>query len=460
MTDTPAAPTGDGPAQRHPVLLEEPLPVTSQAPAAPAWSVADEPPTEEQPPPRPRATRVEEGRVIGGVCAGLAQHLGWSVTVLRVGFVALALGQFVGVVVYAILWLALPRAETVRSPGLEAATRQGMRSSDTPARGRDRGVLIALVAIGAGLVWLSQVTGFGFSSQVFWPLAVACIGLALIWRQADAAPAEDVTGARERAHPLVAPFLARSGWLAITRLLVGLALVAVAFALVLASQIGVGQLPTVLLMVVLAVAGVVVAAAPWLYRSRRALYEAREQRVRADARADMAAHLHDSVLQTLALIQRQSEDPRAVQTLARRQERELRSWLYGDQADEPTLRAALTTAAAEVEDERTVPIEVVMVGDCEMEPDLRALVQAAREAMVNAAKHSGADRIDVFAEAAEDLVEVFVRDRGRGFDLDEVAEDRMGVRGSIIDRMRRHGGTATITSAPGGGTEVRLERRR
>ncbi len=409
---------------------------------------------------RPRAHRVLEGRLVGGVCTGLSQHLGWSVTALRVGFVTLALAQFVGVVVYAILWLALPRAETARSPGLEAATRQGLRSQDPTSRHRDKGVLVALISIAAGMVWLLQVTGMGFSSQVFWPSAVACLGLALIWRQADSSADPERPPARDRAHPLLAPFLVRSGWMAILRLLVGLALVALAFGLVLAAQIGVNQVPAVLLMVLLAVAGVIVAAAPWLYRSRRALNEAREQRVRADARADMAAHLHDSVLQTLALIQRQSDDPRAVQALARRQERELRTWLYGDTAEEATLRAALTAAAAEVEDERGVPVEVVMVGDAPMEPDLRALVQAAREAMVNAAKHSGAARIDVFGEAAEDLVEVFVRDRGSGFDVDAIAEDRMGVRGSIMDRMRRHGGTATITSDPETGTEVRLEIRR
>ncbi|WP_114561484.1 PspC domain-containing protein [Desertihabitans aurantiacus] len=408
---------------------------------------------------RPRASRQLEGRWVGGVCAGLAQHLGWSVTVLRFGFIALALSQFVGVVVYAVLWLMLPRAEPNLAPGLQAHTRQGLRSDTSARTHRDRGVLVALIVLGAGVVWFFQVTGFGFSGQVFWPLAVACIGLALIWRQADS-PAETSRSRRDDAHPLVAPFLARSGRTAVLRLVIGLALVAVAFGLVLASQIGVNQVPAVLLMVVLAVAGVVVAAAPWIYRSRQALSEAREQRVRADARADMAAHLHDSVLQTLALIQRQADDPRAVHSLARRQERELRGWLYGEELDETTLKAALTSAAAEVEDERGVPVEVVMVGDCELDTDLRALVQAAREAMVNAAKHSGADRIDVFGECADGLVEVFVRDRGRGFDPDQVAEDRMGVRGSIIDRMRRHGGSASITSAPGEGTEVRLERPR
>jgi signal transduction histidine kinase len=87
---------------------------------------------------------------------------------------------------------------------------------------------------------------------------------------------------------------------------------------------------------------------------------------------------------------------------------------------------------------------------------VRPVVLAAREAMVNAAKHSGADKVDVFAESDGRRTEVFVRDRGRGFDPDAVADDRLGVRNSIVDRMRRHGGTAAVRSAPGEGTEVRL----
>ena len=169
-------------------------------------------------------------------------------------------------------------------------------------------------------------------------------------------------------------------------------------------------------MTTLALAGLAIVLAPWLHRSRSALNEARAAKVRADARADMAAHLHDSVLQTLALIQRQADDPKAVQQLARRQERELRTWLYGDELPETTLKAALTAAAAEVEDERGIPVELVVVGDCETSDPVQALVRAAREAMVNAAKHSGADKIDVYAEVTDELVEVFVRDRGQGFD--------------------------------------------
>ena len=171
----------------------------------------------------------------------------------------------------------------------------------------------------------------------------------------------------------------------------------------------------------------------------------------------MAAHLHDSVLQTLALIQKHAEDGRTVARLARAQERDLRTWLYGDQAAaEESLAKTLRSAAAEVEDSHGVPVEVVTVGDTAMTQAVRPVVLAAREAMVNAAKHSGAGKVDVYAETAEDRVEVFVRDRGDGFVVDDVPVDRLGVRRSIIDRMERHGGNATIRSGPGEGTEVRL----
>ena len=171
----------------------------------------------------------------------------------------------------------------------------------------------------------------------------------------------------------------------------------------------------------------------------------------------MAAHLHDSVLQTLALIQRHAGDSRQVATLARAQERDLRSWLYGEQPlSDTTVAGALRAAAAEVEDTHGVPVEVVVVGDAPMSEKLRPLVLAAREAMGNAALHSGAPQVDVYVECAEGSTEVFVRDRGRGFDEGGVPADRLGVRNSIRDRMHRHGGTVSIRTAPGDGTEVRL----
>ena len=376
--------------------------------------------------------------------------------VIRIGFVGLLLVQFIGAIAYGALWLLMPPEPPSQAPGLEAATRRGMRSQTKTARRPDWGMLLALAALATGLLWIVQTSGLGISQQLFWPVAFACAGAALVWRQADTAQ-QKRWRAEAGGKVWLAPFVARGGWPSIVRVVLGLGLVGAAFGLVIAQQNQLQQLPEVMAMTVLALAGLAVVLAPWLYRSRAALNEARTQRVRADARADMAAHLHDSVLQTLALIQRQADDPKAVQQLARRQERELRGWLYGDEAAETTLKAALLAAAAEVEDEQGVPVEVVTVGDCDTDEALQALVRAAREAMVNAAKHSGADQVDVYAEVDEASVEVFVRDRGTGFDLATVGEDRLGVKGSIIDRMRRHGGSATIRSSAETGTEVRLE---
>jgi signal transduction histidine kinase/phage shock protein PspC (stress-responsive transcriptional regulator) len=422
-----------------------PLPVTAPppAPAIPA--------------DRPRATRVAEGSLLGGVCTGLARHLGWPVMVIRIGFVALTMFQFIGVIAYGALWLLLPpESTTTSSPGIEAASRSGMREVSRARRRVDWGMLLALVALGGGLLWLVQTSGLGLSQQLFWPVAFACAGAAMVWRQADSAE-QKKWRAEAGGKVWLAPFVARGGWPALIRVIVGLGLVGAAFGIVIAQQGHIGQLPEVMAMTTLALAGLAVVLAPWLHRSRAALNQARAEKVRADARADMAAHLHDSVLQTLALIQRHADDPKAVQQLARRQERELRTWLYGDEAEKTTFKAALITAGTEVEDERGIPVEIVVVGDCETSDAVQALVRAAREAMVNAAKHSGADKIDVYAEVDEDTVEVFVRDRGEGFELDAVGEDRMGVKGSIIDRMERHGGKATVRSSTGNGTEVRLE---
>ncbi|MDQ3632598.1 MAG: ATP-binding protein, partial [Actinomycetota bacterium] len=204
--------------------------------------------------------------------------------------------------------------------------------------------------------------------------------------------------------------------------------------------------------------------APFLYRLGRTLAAERAARIRSQERAEVAAHLHDSVLQTLALVQQQAADPRAVATLARRQERELRTWLEGERAPPGQFAGALQEAAAEVEERFGVRVDVVAVGDAPLDEDLRSTVAAAREAMVNAAKFgAGPDgpAVAVFAEATPEEVSVYVRDRGPGFDPGAVPADRRGVRESIVGRMERHGGRATVRAAPGTGVEVelRLERR-
>ncbi|OYN95572.1 ATP-binding protein [Enemella evansiae] len=408
---------------------------------------------------RRRATRVADGAWLGGVCTGLAAHLGWPVMVIRIGFVALTLLQFIGAVVYAVLWLTMPPAPTEeKAPGLESASRSNMRPGKR-RHGADVGAVVALGLFGTGLLWLVQGSGLGVSQKIFWPLAFAGAGVALVWRTADNPADTDGKDWRRETEGRVwlAPLVARGRLLSLARIIFGMALVGAAVGMVIASQAGLAEIPRILGMAGLALAGIGLVIAPWAYRSRIALQTAREEKVRADARADMAAHLHDSVLQTLALIQKRADEPKTVATLARKQERELRTWLYGDEIREQTLKAGLAAAAAEIEDERGVPIEVVCVGDLDLDERMEALLRATREAMMNAAKHSGAARIDVYAEVDDEFVEIFVRDRGRGFDINAIGDDRMGVKGSIIGRMERHGGKARIRSSAEDGTEVKLE---
>jgi signal transduction histidine kinase len=278
---------------------------------------------------------------------------------------------------------------------------------------------------------------------VFWPVLVAGAGLMLLWWRSD--------------ETNRSAWLSGSGWKAWLRVLLGAAVLGGALWLAL-FQAGVSDaLGEVLVAIALAVVGTSLVAGPWLLRLTRDLRLERQERIRSQERADVAAHLHDSVLQTLALIQRQAADAQTVTRLARTQERELRTWLFDDADPESSdLKAALTRAVGEVEVMHGVPIELVVVGDAPASDVVNAIVAAAREAMVNASKHSGAARIDVYAEGTGDQVEVDVRDRGRGFDMDGVSTDRRGIRGSIVDRMARHGGRAEITTKPGGGTEVRL----
>jgi signal transduction histidine kinase len=254
---------------------------------------------------------------------------------------------------------------------------------------------------------------------------------------------------------------ARSGGSALGRAALGVALVVGAALLFLYFNDALRPARDVLLPVVVVLVAGTLILAPWWIRLVRGLADERAERVRSQERAELAAHLHDSVLQTLALMQRQAENPRDVAALARRQERELRAWLNGGRpfGERGTFAAALELAAAEVEEAHGVPVDVVAVGDAPLDDEAEALVAAAREAIVNAAKF-GAGSVSVYAEAGQHEVEVFVRDRGPGFELDAVPADRRGVRESIVGRMERHGGTALIHSVPGEGTEVELRLRR
>lgn len=412
-----------------------------------------------QPVPR-RADRRLDTAWLGGVCSGLAAHLNWPVLVLRLGFVLLSASMGIGVLVYLVLWLAMPLAsEAPQAPGIEAASRSGLRTVQAGYRvPADLGLISAVALLGAGLLWFVQAAGWGAPAAALWPALAGTFGLMLIWWQADHIPnrsMKGLTGWRRWFAPLLAH------WSRIVRILLGLLGLVTAVVLIVVALPPLPEGSRTLIVLGLVVVALLLAAAPWIIRVRRSLATIREEKMLADARADMAAHLHDSVLQTLALIQRQAQNPKAVAALARRQERELRSWLYGETAvDAPTVKAALVASAAEVEDAHGVDIDIVVVGDRDLDAEVRPLVQAAREAMVNAAKHAGVAKVDVYAEVDDDAIEVFVRDRGGGFVLDDIPADRMGVRGSIIERLRRAGGNATIRSAPETGTEVRLEMKR
>jgi signal transduction histidine kinase/phage shock protein PspC (stress-responsive transcriptional regulator) len=434
MSDSDAPGAGPDPSAPRPSLAEIAAQLDAEAgaattPAAPA-----------EPGRQLKATRVASGAWLGGVCTGLAAHLGWPVLLIRAIVVALAALELVGAVVYAVLWLAMPIDRNPPAPGIDAATRTGMRS-ESQLRSTDIGERFALLLLGVGVALLVQFLVPSLQVVPFWPMVVFAVGVALVWRQADGLVPR--IGRRRRMRGAL-------------QALLGIALIAGGIVLTVARGFGVQQLSAAQWVGVLLFVVLLAVAAPWAFRTRTALTAAREQELLANARADVASHLHDSVLQTLALIQRQADDPKAVAALARKQERELRQWLYGESRKADTLKLALETAAAEVEDDRGVTVDLVVVGDHDMDVRMDALVRASREAMLNAAKHSGADRVDVYAEIGEDAAEVYVRDRGQGFEVGSVSDDRMGVRGSIVDRMARHDGTARIRSAPGEGTEVWL----
>jgi signal transduction histidine kinase/phage shock protein PspC (stress-responsive transcriptional regulator) len=402
-----------------------------------------------------RATRSTDGRLLGGVAAGLAAHLGVDVLIVRAVFLLSSVFGGLGLAMYAGLWMILPtdaRFEE-RAPGLDAAARQGKRPGRT-RKLEEVGPLVALAAVALGIVVLAQtLLGHGF---IVWPVLLGTVGLAVLWRQADEAQRERWLDTSGRIDPVRA-VIGRGGVASYARLAAGVGLLAAALVLfaVQTGQTGVAR--DVMVAAALGVAGLALTVGPWLFRLAGDLSEERAARVRSQERADVAAHLHDSVLQTLALIQKHSDDGRTVAKLARAQERDLRAWLYGDErVPETSVASALRAAAAEVEDAFSVPVEVVVVGDAPSSEATRPLVLASREAMVNAAKHSGAEKVDVYAELGDGRVEVFVRDRGTGFDAQRVPAHRLGVRNSIIDRMQRHGGTADIRTGPGEGTEVRL----
>jgi signal transduction histidine kinase len=395
--------------------------------------------------------RQQDQRIFGGVAGGLAARCGIDVTLIRVGFVLAAIFLGFGAVVYLALWLVLPMEGQTTSIAARAASDR-------------RGILLSLAFLPALVAVLIVFSAFhvGIATQLAWPLFLSAAALVLVWRNCDP---DERAWLQQAFEPVVQlgtrrdqrrwAFVARSG-AGIVVLGAGLAL------LVLSQRPHAMSVLRPLIGAVLVLAGIVVLFGPWWLRLARDVVDERQARIRAEDRADMAARVHDSVLQTLALIQRSSTEPQRVVQLARAQERELRAWLFegelpGAVADGATsLAQGVKLLAHEVEADHKVTVEVVTVGDRPLDDRLRALLAAAREATVNAAKWSGAPTISIYAEVEPTGVSVFVRDRGQGFDLAEVAPDRRGIAQSIAARMSRAGGGANVRTGPGEGTEVEL----
>ncbi|MDQ0258809.1 signal transduction histidine kinase/phage shock protein PspC (stress-responsive transcriptional regulator) [Sinomonas atrocyanea] len=412
-------------------------------------------------PVRPPLVRGDD-RLIAGVCSGLARHLGMRTDVVRWIMAGAAFLGGAGIVLYGWLWVMVPTAAEAQrraarrpaSPIAPAVSEPVIapaapRAPHVPRYAREvlLGVVLLLGAVALG----GSLIGVQVPLDTIVPVAAILGGAALAWMQLDEARRERlVRGAGGERW---------TGWL---RLGAGLALVVAGVTLAVS-----GSQWNVLGMALLAsfavLAGVALVLLPWGVKFWRELGVERAARVREEERAEIAAHLHDSVLQTLALIQRRAGSEADVTRLARAQERELREWLYRDaRSGEGTFADRIAALAGEVEDLHGVPIDVVTVGEPEAtrtggtsaRDRQDALLQAAREAMLNAVRH-GAGPVSVYAETGKDATEVFVKDRGDGFDPDAVPEDRLGVRESIVGRMRRHGGEAAIVSGPDG-TEVRL----
>jgi signal transduction histidine kinase len=338
-------------------------------------------------------------RVIAGVCAGIARSLGVDPTLVRLVFALLALAGGAGILLYIALWMW----------------------QEHPW----------ITFVGAFLAGCALLGALGLSGRSVAGIALIAGGLALAWRQGGSFRAD-------------APLSYG-----------GLALAAVGTVVLLWG----GGTSTTLLAPGAVAGALLLIGGPWVWRLALERDAERTGRIRSEERSDVAARVHDSVLQTLALIQKHAAEPRRVASLARRQERELRGWLYADQplGDETaSLVAALEAAAGDVEVLHGVRIELASAGDCPVDPSVSALVLAAREAMTNAAKFAGVDEIDVYTEVTDGDVSVFVRDRGAGFDRDAVPDDRKGLAESIEGRMERAGGRATIVTSSGNGTEVEL----
>jgi signal transduction histidine kinase len=400
--------------------------------------------------------RDPENGIVSGVLAGLAARLDLDPALVRIAFAVLVVASGgLALIAYALAWAVLPAAGA--APSTPAMRRLG---SGLAHPGWRLGLGAGLLTLGALLLF--RALGIWWSDALVWPLVLAGAGAAVLWRlqrgEAEGGPQPaKAEGSAASAEPVTAPrpgaslaTLYRGGF--------GVALVVGAALLFLSANDALGATRDVAITAVAVGAALALILAPFLWRLGRSLAAERAERIRSQERTELAAHLHDSVLQTLTLMQKRAAEPREVAALARRQERELRAWLFDEGGSgAATFASALRRAAEEVEDAHGVPVEVVAVGDAGLDPGAEALVAAVREALTNAAKFApDSGPVRLYAEADDGRLQAFVRDRGPGFDPEAVPADRRGVRESIVGRMARHGGRAEITSTPGEGTEVEL----
>jgi signal transduction histidine kinase len=390
--------------------------------------------------------RSADDAVLGGVCGGLARRLGVSRRPLRVLAVLSVALAGLGLLAYMACWTIVPRAGEERTIATRVLEDR-----------RQLQIVLAVGTVALAVLISLQLLGLQGPGIYAWPMLLSAVGVLCVWRGASDAERAQLQERLDTA-PLVNAATSRSWKTLALRACVGGALLLVGA--VLLSKIGAlrGTAIAVFLGAVCLCCGFLVLFAPWWLQTLRDLTTERRERVRAEERADVAAHLHDSVLQTLLLIQKSAGEPAEVVRLARKQERELRHWLF-DPAPPPgqvSLAALAASIERDVEDDYGVAIELVVVGDCPPDEGVRALLAAGREAAVNAAKWSGTGQISVYLEVEPTCVSLFVRDLGRGFDPETVPDDRRGIALSIRERMARHGGRAVVRSAPGDGTEVEL----
>ena len=377
--------------------------------------------------------------VLAGVAAAVARRIGVDAAFVRVGFAVLSFAGGAGAALYLLLWALSPQAD------------RGDHRVGPPANHR-RATAFGIQVF--GLLVLFRSLGLWLGDPLVWPLAVAAFGWCVLWGRSDDGGRARWSGLASRDRPLEA-FLSGGG--SVPRRLIGGALAISGLIALLAANLRLADVGVAVVAFMVAGAGFALLAGPAAWRLLQQVGEERRERVRSEERAEIGAHLHDSVLHTLALIQR-SESPQEMATLARSQERELRSWLQGRTASgaAETVQSAIDAVAARVEANQHVAVDVVVVGDAVLDAQLTAAVAAVGEAATNAARHSGVGEIAVYVEVEPATITAYVRDEGRGFDPATVPGDRRGIADSIRGRIERHGGTVTIDSGAGDGTEVTM----